>query len=70
MLLVNVHCLSYCLHLTPLNIAKVASLTCQVGLVNGLICQLFLALVTTFIVVWLLEYSVKIAVFLVKIIRG
>ncbi len=30
------------------------------------VCSSFLALVTTFIVVWLAEYSVKIAVFLVE----
>nr|DAN78475.1 MAG TPA: hypothetical protein [Inoviridae sp.] len=55
--------------LPPLNIA-VASLTLPGWFGTWIDMPAFLALVTTFIVVWLAEYSVKIAVFLVKIIRG
>ena len=55
--------------LPPLNIA-VASLTLPGWFGTWIDMPAFLALVTTFVVVWLAEYSVKIAVFLVKIIRG
>lgn len=55
--------------LPPLNIA-VASLTLPGWFGTWIDMPAFLALITTFIVVWLAEYSVKIAVFLVKIIRG
>ncbi len=55
--------------LPPLNIA-VASLTLPGWFGTWIDMPAFLALVTSFIVVWLAEYSVKIAVFLVKIIRG
>lgn len=55
--------------LPPLNIA-VASLTLPAWFGTWIDMPAFLALVTTFVVVWLAEYSVKIAVFLVKIIRG
>lgn len=55
--------------LPPLNIA-VASLTLPGWFGTWIDMPAFLALVTTFIVVWMAEYSVKIAVFLVKIIRG
>lgn len=55
--------------LPPLNIA-VASLTLPGWFGTWIDMPAFLALVTTFIVVWLAEYSVKISVFLVKIIRG
>lgn len=55
--------------LPPLNIA-VASLTLPGWFGTWIDMPAFLALVTTFIVVWIAEYSVKIAVFLVKIIRG
>nr|DAS25642.1 MAG TPA: hypothetical protein [Inoviridae sp.] len=55
--------------LPPLNVA-VASLTLPGWFGTWIDMPAFLALVTTFIVVWLAEYSVKIAVFLVKIIRG
>jgi hypothetical protein len=55
--------------LPPLNIA-VASLTLPNWFNSWVDMPAFLALITTFVVVWLAEYSVKIAVFLVKIIRG
>lgn len=55
--------------LPPLNVA-VASLTLPGWFGTWIDMPAFLAFVTTFIVVWLAEYSVKIAVFLVKIIRG
>lgn len=55
--------------LPPLNVA-VASLTLPGWFGTWIDMPAFLALITTFIVVWLAEYSVKIAVFLVKIIRG
>lgn len=55
--------------LPPLNVA-VASVTLPNWFNSWVDMPAFLALITTFVVVWLVEYSVKISVFLVKIIRG
>lgn len=55
--------------LPPLNVA-VASVTLPNWFNSWVDMSAFFALITTFVVVWLAEYSVKIAVFLVKIIRG
>lgn len=55
--------------LPPLNIA-VASMTLPGWFASWIDMPAFLALVTSFVVWWLAEYSVKIAVFLVKLIRG
>lgn len=55
--------------LPPLNVA-VASVTLPNWFNLWVDMPAFLALITTFVVVWLAEYSVKIAVFLIKIIRG